>query len=942
MATKPHFSLCLLFLIISLIPVVVEADAPSLEGLPILSLEVASKIGMTIETLSRLTGIRTGIPYSARVIRESLDSLYATGLFTDVLIELEPVEGGVAVVYQLTERTMVGDLEIKGNHVFWNRTLAGVMAIQIGEEFTEEKWKSSMNRLIRFLHRKGYLQAKVRSEISAAPRTNQVMITVHVSEGSRTKIRKIRFPGHPVYSDFRLWSLTRSKPGEFYSSELLDKDLDRLKKLYQRNGYLKAIIGPAEIRDHPDTNEVDIAIPIQAETRLKIQFDGTPLFPEIQLAPVPLFQEEKSYNEDVFRASVDRLTDFYYSKGYSFAQITYSRIELPESDELLAVFNILPGKRACLTSVRFSGNSFFTDRQLHQQIKTGPGGTFSCGLVDRNILKTDLKTVRTRYLEQGFLEMAVKSNLEYNDEKTKTDLTLVIEEGPRTLIKEVRIEGNQALASELLESVITLRPGMPYDTIPVRNNMNELLALYHRHGYIYSKITPKEDFSEDRSRVSILYQIEEDYQVTVGRILLTGNTFTADKVILRELEIRTGDPYDETRVLISARKIRRLGYLGNVRFEPITSLSREPKQYITDMRLTVQERPTKTLDIGIGYADVEHLRGFIEGTHRNLGGAGRSLSLRAEGSEIERNYSATYREPWILGYPVDGRLVAFDQIQVRDTFRLITVGGLAGLEKNFSSSVKASLQYQFENNRYTDFEPATTLQREDQRANIASLNPALFWDTRDDPFNPTSGFLHGLTFRDAALILGSQVQMLKATVRSSWYIPITPWMVLALSTRGGLADRFGETAKISLFGDPTDLVPPNERFYLGGRSTVRGYQQDQLGIVGNNGTISVDTGEATGGNAMLLFNGEIRLFLPGGLGMVFFNDRGNVFRGHQDIDLALLKSTIGAGLWIGTPVGPIRLDYGYKLNREKNLCPNCIDPIVESAAELHFTLGFAF
>ncbi|HSG05960.1 MAG TPA: outer membrane protein assembly factor, partial [Nitrospiria bacterium] len=253
--------------------------------------------------------------------------------------------------------------------------------------------------------------------------------------------------------------------------------------------------------------------------------------------------------------------------------------------------------------------------------------------------------------------------------------------------------------------------------------------------------------------------------------------------------------------------------------------------------------------------------------------------------------------------------------------------------------VRTGIAYEFENNRFKEVIPDPEFLEEDQRANVATLNPSVQWDTRDDLFNPTNGFLQKLDFRDAALILGSQVQFVKATAQSSWFFPLKKWLVLALSARGGFADRFGETKTTPIFGE-VELVPLSERFYLGGRNSVRGYRQDELGIVGE--TIDPATGKETGGNAMVLFNAEVRISLPFGMGFALFHDRGNVFRTRNTVDLAELKSTVGAGIWIRTPVGPIRGDYGYKLDREDNLCPLCLEPKEESSSEFHFTLGFAF
>ncbi|HTN42868.1 MAG TPA: outer membrane protein assembly factor BamA [Nitrospiria bacterium] len=929
------------------------ATAQSFEGQTILSLEVNSRVGMTLEALSRLTGIHTGIPYSSRMIRQSLNSLYSTGLFTDVAVEVNPIEGGVAVVYQFTEKTFLSDLQIKGNRVFWTRTLKEAMGLQIGEEFTQERWRAAIANLLNFLQRKGYFRAKIDSDVSQTPGTNKAQVTVRVNEGTRAKIRETKFVGDTAYSNFQLWLKTiRSTGGEFYQADILEEDLARLQSFYHANGYLKSSVGPPEIQYKEATDEVTITVPIEAGTRLRVRFEGNGPFPDNQLTPLLLFEEEHSYDDQVFRASADRLEDFYRSKGFPFVKVDYTQRELPNEGTIEAVFEIDPGNFACLRTVLFFGNTFFTPLQLQNLIQTRPGNTLFCGTVVPDRLDSDAKILLAGYHEQGFQEIKVEPRVEYNEARTVAYLIFAIAEGPRTLITDIQFEGQQALAPAQLRKTIHLRPGQPYNEIPVRKDLEEILALYHKSGYVYARVDPELDFSKDRTQVGIRFRISENPQVRIGRIFLSGNTYTKDKVILRELDVKPGDPYDESRIQITRRRIIQLGYLGNVRFEPVTPLNPETKDTVKDMRLTVRENPTRTLDLGVGYADVEHLRGFAQWTHRNLWGTGQSLSLRAEGSSISRSASATYLEPWLLGYQLEGRLVGYEQTQERLSYTLTTTGATAGLGKNLTPTVKGSLQYQFDVDTYTN---GVELLPEDQHTTIGSLTPALYWDTRDNPFSPTTGFINGVAFQDAATSLGSEVQFIKATVQSSWYYPLMRWMVVAVSARAGVSNRFGVTKTESTSGDSqsTGLLPPNERFFLGGRTSVRGYQQDELGIIPtrcHNGEncatiIPNDTNSGvdfSGGNAMLLFNGEIRIFLPGNLGLVIFNDRGNVFRLSSQVDINLIKSTIGAGLWYGTPAGPLRLDYGYKLNREKNLCPACPVVVKESPGEFHFTLGFAF
>ena len=167
-------------------------------------------------------------------------------------------------------------------------------------------------------------------------------------------------------------------------------------------------------------------------------------------------------------------------------------------------------------------------------------------------------------------------------------------------------------------------------------------------------------------------------------------------------------------------------------------------------------------------------------------------------------------------------------------------------------------------------------------------------------------------------MLGSEIQLVKLIRQSRWYHEVSKNLVFAFSARTGIAERFAET----------DSIPISERFFLGGRNTVRGYDQDELGIVGE----TLINGSPTGGNAMLVLNEEIRISLPKSFGMVLFFDHGNVWLDRSQINPSDIKSSAGAGLRYNTPIGPFRLDWGYKLNREKT----------EDPWAIHFTLGHAF
>jgi outer membrane protein insertion porin family len=392
-------------------------------------------------------------------------------------------------------------------------------------------------------------------------------------------------------------------------------------------------------------------------------------------------------------------------------------------------------------------------------------------------------------------------------------------------------------------------------------------------------------------------------------------------VIMRELLVKPGDPYNYSAILKSQQQIYRFGYFRVARFEPVHP---GEKEYIIDMLFTVEERPAGAVEISVGYGDLDRLRGSVEVSYRDLWGTARYTSLRYEQSDILKRAIFNFQEPWILGYKLENKfsLVWSDSEKLNSDTREIyyktrkTVAAF-GVEKTYEH-LKPSLTYQFENVVNYDVLQAAQLTPEDSgRVLVSSLSPALVLDLRDDVFNPRRGALYGIVLKEALRELWSQADFSKLTVQGSWFLPLDT-AVVALSARAGMAWPFRDTVE----------VPIHERFYVGGSTTVRGYKQDAVGpsVVGPDGQPI-----PTGGSSMMVLNLELRMNPGEGFGVVFFTDAGNVWPG-QEINIKDLRSSYGAGIRYGTPVGPLRIDYGQKMHRLPG----------ESPGELHFNIGNTF
>lgn len=921
-------SICLislsLFIALNITSPFLYASESKIEGKKIASIEIKTEGGERIEWLKDMISLKEGDLYSSRAVRKSLDQLYKDGRFKDITIDAELTDNGVVLAYSLIEKEIISEIEISGNWFVSAKELLEEMRASEGEEITDDLLREALSRTISYYHKKGFFRVEVEEVLlKGKGMKTRTLLKLNIREGKRTKIRALRFTGERVIPDINLLFNIKLGKGEFFSGETLARDMVSLENLYKDKGYFNAIIGPPDVKYDEESNEVDLLIPIEAGHHTKVVFEGNSALSSDKLEPLLLIEEERSSDDDVLKVSMERIEGFYKSKGYVLAKAEYTRNIKPEMNETEIAIKITEGKKVSLKEIVFEGNSHFSSKELKKRMELKEEGYLFSSILNRNELEGDMNRIQAMYYKNGFIGMNISEEVYIDETNENMVLILKTDEGVQTFVDRVEVHGSRLFHEKELLDNIPLEPGAPYSEAAARDGLLNILTLYAKMGYIYTKVDLKPVLRDDQKGVELIYIIDEDRPASIGRIATRGNDFTQSKVILRELIVHEGDPYDYEKILRSQQRIYQLGFFSDVRFEPFRI---GEKDYTRDMVISVKEKKAGAVDFGIGYGDVERLRGFSEISQSNLFGTGRYASLRGDLSHIERKFSFNYKEPWVFSLPVDARLGLIDLTQKRITsdtrevlYELRQRGGTLGVDKSFTPFVKGSFTYQYEANKIQDLKPDAKLIPEDEgRVTIGSINLSAERDSRDDPFNPTGGSVNGILFKDAAFSLGSDVQFFKVTLQSSWYFPVTRWLVLALSGSGGVAKNFGETL----------TVPISERFFLGGRSSVRGYEQDSLGISG----ITIIDGTPTGGNAMLLVNGEFRISLLWGLGLVTFLDGGNVWPEYNEISVSEMKYSAGVGLRYNTPIGPIRLDLGYKLEPEPD----------ESGSELHFTLGHTF
>ncbi len=868
------------------------------------------------DQIPQLIGVKPGDVFSASAIRDSIALLYLKGNFKDIRVDAFPEENGIRLEYTFISVTIVDKVVLRGNSALSSSTITDALPRLEGKELRQDRLPDIKADLMALYQARGFFESSVSFRIEQLRSPHHVILHITIGEGPPTVIASITFPNNTVFKDRNLLAVMKNRAGTPVNRDLLlDTDLAAITRKYTEAGYPAAKPGPVTMSF--EGHKVVVSIPCSEGPHVSVRFSGNRNMSSSTLNEALLIWPEHDISDAAIDGSADKIRTLYLGQGYADASVEVQKKE--EGNNLTLEFKINEGPRVTVKRIEFRGNTVFSSTLIKKGMALREPGFFRAFPFREDLLNKDIDNLRDRYVEAGYLSASVKSKVVRSADGREALVTIEVTEGEQTRIGSVTFEGNTVFSSADLLAMTNLKPGAPYVERLVDDDKYRILSAYSNKGYLYARV--EADKTTRDGTVDVRYHIAEDQIVRVGRIILRGNERTKDYVIFRELLVKPGDAYDYSAILKSQERIYHLGYFRLAKFEPVHP---GEKEYVKDMLFTVEERPAGAMEFGVGYGDLDRLRGYVELSYRNLWGTARYTSLRFEESDILKRAIFNFREPWFLGHDLEANfsLVWSDSERLNSDTRDVyyhtrQTSASFGVEKSYNK-FKPSLTYEFENVVNYDVKPEAVLTPEDTgRVLVSSLSPALIWDLRDDVFNPHRGALYGVILKEALRELGSQAHFTKLTVQGGWFLPLNS-SVIAFSARAGLAWPFSNT----------DVVPLHERFYVGGSTTVRGYTQDGIGPSVKDAFGNVIP---QGGQSMAIFNVELRIHPGEGLGLVLFTDAGNVWPG-QEINVSDLRASYGAGIRYGTPIGPLRIDYGQKIHKLSG----------ESPGELHFNIGNTF
>lgn len=640
----------------------------------------------------------------------------------------------------------------------------------------------------------------------------------------------------------------------------------------------------------------------------------------------------------------EKVQKFYEDKGYFLAKIDYVIEDVVKNETVRVRVTVKQNDRVKVKKITFLGNKKVPSSQLIiDQLISEEGyftGLSGSGQFKQDMFERWIQGIRFIYFNKGFIQAKIdRPQVTVTPDKKGIYITINIEEGEAFDVGEIEFSGDVLFSRQELLDTMKLDENKVFAYDVLQKDLSDLQAKYGDLGYAFANVNPQWKVKESERKVDIVFDFDKGSKVYFGRIQVVSNTKTRDKVLRRELRIREGELYNETRRRQSLENIQRLGFFDEVNFKTSTPAD---KLDILNIDITVKERNTGQIQLGAGYGSAQGftLQGSVQQT--NFMGRGQNLGVSLNLASNYSVYDFTFTEPyfrdtlWSLGFRVfssenSGRL-DYDEKRT---------GGSLFLGHPLGDDLRINGSYTYTSTRLLDAKDSAgnvitdhdLFPLETAEGDSGLLGVSLDYDTRNDRFRPTKG-IYARAGYSLTGPFGGNLRYQKGSADFRFFKNIF-WDVV-------FRNSFSY-AKIEST-DPARLAPFNELFLLGGPYSLRGYRYGRVGrqviskkardlLISQGITDNLDERSKRyyGGSQQLMYQGELLFPLIREAQMygVAFYDVGQA----EDVisDRRMFADT-GFGIRWFSPIGPLRFEWGFPLNREE----------LHEAVVFEFSIGTPF
>jgi outer membrane protein insertion porin family len=631
--------------------------------------------------------------------------------------------------------------------------------------------------------------------------------------------------------------------------------------------------------------------------------------------------EGRVFDKSTLERAEQEMKRQYFNRGLYSVQVQTTVMPL-ERNRVAVQFDVVEGDAAKIRQINIVGNQVFSEKKLLAQINSSTPGWLSWYTKDDQYSKTklsgDLETLRSFYLNQGYLEFNIESTqVSISPDKKDIFITINVSEGPVYTVSDVNLAGQMLLPEEELRKLVLIKPGEVFSREKLTESTRKIGDRLGNDGYAFANVNAVPELDKEKHQVAFTLFVDPGRRVYINRVNVAGNTKTRDEVIRREVRQMEGAWYNAEKINTSRDRLNRLGYFNEVNIETpaVTGTTDQ-----VDVNIGVSEKATGNLLLGAGFSSSEGiiLSGAIN--QANAFGSGNRLSAQVNSGSVNTTYSLSFTNPY---YTIDGISLGYDAyrrdvdateldgvgeyesstmglgvrlglpINERDTLFL----GAAAENLNIDTTANSPIQYK------------NFVKQNGTNNNTLRLDGSFARDTRNDYLFPTKGML-----QRAALELGTppgDIQYYKASLQHQQYFPLTNTFTLFVNGEAGYAAGLGGK-----------ILPFYRNFFVGGVSSVRGFQSGSIGPKEldpvTNKAVAVGGDVKVVGNVELLFpmpgikDNSVRLstFLDAGAA---FGDGNNKY-GSNTFNVNDLRFSTGVGVNWNSPLGPLKFNLAYPIN----------------------------
>jgi outer membrane protein insertion porin family len=714
----------------------------------------------------------------------------------------------------------------------------------------------------------------------------------------------VEYTGPGTVSKERILAQMRTKVGQPYSNEVVEQDIAAL--------YKTGSIQNVRIFAQPQGDGLRVIVAVQTRSILReIVIDGAERVKAQRLRKLIKLKLNQPVNEQQLEEARQKIIEVYQGRGFTDVSVQFRIDPIDEKrGTARVVYTVTEGVKGAVSRINFEGNTHFSAKVLRKQMKTRGKTPISfldkSGRFDDVQLQQDIDKIREFYQDHGYIDVEIKDVRRERMEKGPMVLTIVIAEGPQYHVRKLTITGYQNTTEQRIRVLLKMKEGSVYSPKQLRDDAKAVADAYGSGGYVDLVVQP-EGAPAGPALIDVHYNIEEGVRSFVNRVNIEGNTRTKDKVIRREVLVAPGDVFNTVRVDITKKRLENLGYFAKVETYPEETDIPGRK----DLTILVQEKRTGSLSFGGGYSTIDALVGFAELSQGNFDlfnwpsftGGGQKFRLRIQYGTQRKDFILSLTEPYFLDrrLSLNGQVFYTEANYLSSEYDQRNYGFAMELRKPLNTYTYATLGYQLQDVDIFNVAISASdfIKSQEGSTTESKIFSSVVYDSRDNPLLSRRG--QRVTFSPyiAGGFLGGNTQIYGLDLEGSQYFHL-PWDTILLIN--------GEIATVSQWGNGSD-VPIFERLYLGGSNNLRGFPFREVGPQDENG-------EPLGGKSMWRTTIEWTFpIIEKARGAVFY-DTGFVNSSEWAFGFNHIASDIGIGLRLDLPIGPLRLDYGYPLQRD--------------------------